>query len=171
MRWLLDRLGMAWDWIRQVWSRYGRLTDRQQMIQAWGWVAFTRCLFFLPFWTRPADYPDALKLLVPAQFLWIVPTIWGGITALSALAMYWPPSERYWWPAIIGGMAGWGGMYLAGWALGYAHLSWSSASVWLLLARLAWVTKGDAPLPRRKVTAPREATLGDTATATRMDGV
>lgn len=135
----MNKIRWAGHWFTQ------RLTDRQQMIQAWGWVCFALALRYLPVWTDASDLPRAILLVVPHSTLWAVSVIWGVVGILGGIAMYVPRLERFWWPTLLGALTAWAGCFTAAWILGEAPSGWTTGLFYLFLARGVWTTKGHGP--------------------------
>jgi hypothetical protein len=135
----MDRIKWAGHWFTQ------RLTDRQQMIQAWGWVCFALALRYCPLWVDDADLPAAVLLVVPHTILWVVSVIWAIIGVLGGITMYLPQLERFWWPTLIGAMTSWAGTFLSAWIFGHDPTGWTVGIFYLFLVRGIWTTKGHGP--------------------------
>lgn len=122
-----------------------RLTDRQQMIQAWGMLAFVRGIFYLPFVTEGSDFPAAVRLIVPGSVPWFAGSLWCTIGAFGMISVYFPRLERFWWPTLIGSLTAWAGCFFAAWLLGYAEGGWVTTLFYLALARGIWTSRGTPP--------------------------
>ena len=119
------------------------MTRRQQMMLAWSLIALGNGFFYLPFRSGYGDFPAALTKVVPVGDVWIFGVLWMFVWLFGTASIWRGYWERWFWPALLLMMFGWGGLYLAGALTGTSPASWKGGSLYLAVAYGMWASRGE----------------------------
>jgi hypothetical protein len=135
---------------------------RQHMIMAWALIALVRGILYTPVHPGYGDFPLPLKYVFSAEYVWITGVVWLGMASIGIINAIFEDTvpewfDQLWWVGIIGGVAGWGGMYMSGiFVPGGTFALVAAGGLYLCLAYGMWATKGHPPIPDHLQRTPHD---------------